>query len=531
MKTLRFLLRSAGALSIWLAPLGLAGAACSGALMATIHRALSEHVLGRGLVLAFFGFGGGRIGLAYLSTVLLGDHAARSVAALRSEIVARLLNVPYRQTERVGTARVLSALTQDVSVLESALTSVPTALTSAAMLLGGSAYLLYLSPLLFGVLALLVGACLFVFRSAARYADASYLRQRAAYDRLWELFGALTQGTKELKLHAPRRASFLGGPVRETTQALLEHDVAVRSRYAASGVVNQALVLIVLAIVLFALPAGSTLRVQVASGYVLVGLYLMSPLAALSRMWPLFRAAEVALRSLEELGVRLASTEDEASADVSAHPVAASIELTSATYRYDEERRFTLGPVTLQLVPGQIAFIVGGNGSGKTTLGRLLTGLYAPHSGELRWDGVLVAPHNVDLYRQLWSAVFSDVHLFDRLYGIDAQQIEQRGAELTTKLGLHGVVSVKHGAFSTLDVSQGQRKRLGLLVALLENRPFYLFDEWAADQDPDWKRIFYRQLLPELRAQGKCVVVITHDDRYFDAADRVLVLHDGQVDA
>jgi putative ATP-binding cassette transporter len=531
MSTPRFLLRSAGGSSLVLAPLGAVGAACSGALMATIHRALIGHTLDHGLVLAFFGFGAGRVLAAYLSTVLLGNHAARSVAKLRSELVARLLGVPYRQVERAGVARVLSALTHDMAVLEGAMTSVPSAVTSAAMLLGGAAYLLYLSPLLFAALSGLVLVCLLVFRRAARYAEASYLRLRADQTRLWALYGALTQGTKELKLNAARRTSFLHGPVRDTTDSLLQHDVSVRSRYAASSAVNHGLVLVVLAIVLFALPEGSALRAQVASGYVLVGLYLMSPLAALSRMWPQFRGAEVALRSLDELGVRLASTAEEASADPVARPQATRIELLAASYRYDDERGFTLGPLSLQLAPGEVVFIAGGNGSGKTTLGRVLLGLYEPDSGELLWDGQRVTSHNVDSYRQLWSAVFSDAHLFDQLYGIDLEQRERLAGELTTKLGLQGVVRVEDGRFSSLAVSQGQRKRIGLLVALLEDRPFYLFDEWAADQDPEWKRIFYRELLPELRGRGKGVVAITHDDRYFDAADRLLALRDGRLDA
>jgi putative ATP-binding cassette transporter len=531
MNTLRFLLRSAGASSLLLAPLGAVGAACSGALMATIHRALIGHTLERGLVLGFIGFGLGRVLAAYLSTVLLGNHAARSVARLRSELVARLLGMPYRQIERAGIARVLSALTHDMAVIEGAMTSVPNAVTSAAMLLGGGGYLLYLSPLLFGGISGLVLVCLLVFRGAARYAEASYLQLRAAHTRLWALYGALTQGTKELKLHAARRTSFLDGPVRDTTDALLELDISVRSRYAVSSAVNHALVLLVLAIVLFALPPGSALRAQVASGYVLVGLYLMSPLAALSRMWPQLRGADVALRSLDELGVRLASSTPEASANASVRPRAARIELSAVSYRYDDERGFTLGPLSLQLVPGEVVFIAGGNGSGKTTLGRLLLGLYEPDAGELLWDGERVAAHNVDAYRQLWSAVFSDVHLFDRLYGIDPEQRERRAAELTAKLGLQGVVRVEDGEFSSLAVSQGQRKRIGLLVALLEDRPFYLFDEWAADQDPEWKRIFYRELLPELRARGKGVVAITHDDRYFDAADRLLALQDGRLTA
>jgi putative ATP-binding cassette transporter len=170
---------------------------------------------------------------------------------------------------------------------------------------------------------------------------------------------------------------------------------------------------------------------------------------------------------------------------------------------------------------------VGGNGSGKTTLGRVLSGLYAPTSGALRWDGAEVTVEALDRYRQLWSVVFSDPHLFDRLYGLESAELDGRAARLLERLGLAPVLGVQAGAFSRLELSQGQRKRVAMLVALLEDRPCYLFDEWAADQDPDWKRTFYRELLPELKRRGKAVVVITHDDRYFDAADELLVLRDG----
>jgi putative ATP-binding cassette transporter len=88
---------------------------------------------------------------------------------------------------------------------------------------------------------------------------------------------------------------------------------------------------------------------------------------------------------------------------------------------------------------------------------------------------------------------------------------------------------VREGAFSTLALSQGQRKRLALLTAYLEDRPIYLFDEWAADQDPQFKEIFYHHLLPELRARNKTVLVITHDDRYYDVADRLIKLDYGKL--
>ena len=171
-----------------------------------------------------------------------------------------------------------------------------------------------------------------------------------------------------------------------------------------------------------------------------------------------------------------------------------------------------LGPLNISVSSGELVFVTGGNGSGKSTLARLFTGLYGPTKGELMWDGQVVTAEHRDGYRQLWSGVFSELHLFDRLYGLGGMRNETQARSLLARLGLGRMVRIENGAFSTTDLSRGQQKRLALMVALLEDRPMYLFDEWAADQDPEFRRVFYRELLPELRAQAK-PRVITHDDR------------------
>jgi putative pyoverdin transport system ATP-binding/permease protein len=191
---------------------------------------------------------------------------------------------------------------------------------------------------------------------------------------------------------------------------------------------------------------------------------------------------------------------------------------------------FALGPVDLAFSPGELVFLIGGNGSGKTTLAKVIVGLYAPENGHILLDGVEVDEARRDRYRQLFSVVFSDFYLFDSLLGIRLERLDQAAQALLEALQLSHKVTIDQGVFSTLDLSQGQRKRLALLVAYLEDRPFYLFDEWAADQDPLFKDVFYRRLLPALKAKGKTVVVITHDDRYFHLADRLIKLESGQVD-
>jgi putative ATP-binding cassette transporter len=155
--------------------------------------------------------------------------------------------------------------------------------------------------------------------------------------------------------------------------------------------------------------------------------------------------------------------------------------------------------------------------------------LYPPEAGQIRLDGKLVTEKNRDDYRQLFAAVFADFYVFDTLLGLKAPNLDAQAREYLSLLHLEHKVKIRDGRLSTVDLSQGQRKRLALLTAYLEDRPFYLFDEWASDQDPQFKEIFYRQLLPELKARGKTVLVITHDDKYFNLADRIIKLDYGQL--
>jgi putative ATP-binding cassette transporter len=207
------------------------------------------------------------------------------------------------------------------------------------------------------------------------------------------------------------------------------------------------------------------------------------------------------------------------------------LSLVDVTHRYrrdDDDGVFVLGPLSVELRPAETLFLIGGNGSGKTTLAKLLVGLYEPETGHVLLNGQVIVGAGLDDYRERFSAIFSDFHLFHNLLVTDERVIET-SRELLSKLGLGHRVSLENACFSTTELSRGQQKRLALVTLLLEDRPVCVFDEWAADQDPAFKHRFYCEILPELKAQGKSVVVITHDERYFHVADRCIELEAGQI--
>jgi putative ATP-binding cassette transporter len=236
------------------------------------------------------------------------------------------------------------------------------------------------------------------------------------------------------------------------------------------------------------------------------------------------------------LGLSLEAYKDAAGDGGGAAPAAAGwgrLELRGVEHLYQGEQAedsFKLGPIDLSFEPGEMVFITGGNGSGKTTLVKIITGLYSPEAGEVRLDGEPVTDGNREAYRAHFSVVFSDFHLFESLLGIDTPELDARARHYLKQLHLENKVRLNQGSLSTTDLSQGQRKRLALLTAYLENRSIYVFDEWAADQDPYFKNIFYYELLPALKARGKTVLVITHDDRYYHLADRIVKLDYGKLE-
>jgi putative ATP-binding cassette transporter len=515
---------------------GLSAGLFSAGLLALINRTLNSTAAPAWwLAFAFVALTLGKVTTTLGAQLMLVRFSQGTILELSLTLARKLLDAPLRQLERRGTGHILTTLTDDVSAVTWAVQCIPQLAMNAAVMLGCSVYLAWLSWPLFAavVLATAAGAAVYAWQHARAFAVIHRARDERA--GLFEHFRSLTQGLKELMLHRGRRDAFLHGEVRGAAQAYRRSNLTATTRYALAEAWVQLLYHALIALVLFAAPLAMKPSPEVLTGYVFAMLYLMSPLWNIIGAIPIVSRGQVALVAIEQLGIELDDTRTLNAAPAAAAPLQQPplITLRALTFQYDAEpgvtTAFRIGPIDLELHPGELLFVVGGNGSGKSTFVKLLCGLYPAASGDIQVDGVPLTEPTRIAYRELFSVVFSDFHLFRSLHGLDALRVQLDGPRYLRELQLDAKVALQAGRYSTIDLSQGQRKRLALVTAYLEDRPIVVFDEWAADQDPEYKRIFYAKLLPELRARGKTVVVITHDDRYFHLGDRVLKLEDGQV--
>jgi putative pyoverdin transport system ATP-binding/permease protein len=535
MELFRFLLSASRRMLLGLFIASVLAGASSAALLAVIHRALIPGDTGPKLIAAAFVAAlAVKLVAQYVSQVMLVRFAQQIVLELCRDLCDRVLATPLDRLEALGTPRLLATLNDDVTVLSGAVLAVPMLATNAAVLAGCAAYLAYLSLPVFGLCVAMVVVGVAVYRLLIRRAQAALAAAREGRDRLFGNFQALIHGVKELKLHARRRAEFVQREIDETTELLRVQNVAAVRRHLVADVWNQFLFFLLVALLLFGAPALTPLSSGTLTGYVFAALYMMAPMWALIGTVPVFMRGRVSLAKIRQLDGDLdANALEPARTGAAPAPSGAvRIELNGARYAYPtsapDDPGFVLGPIDLRLDSGEIVLVTGGNGCGKSTLVRLLTGLYRPAGGTIRCNGALVDDSNRDAYRQHFSVVFADFFLFDRLFGMEAGARTLEIERYLALLGMEHKVSVRGDRLSSTALSSGQRRRLALLTAYLEDRAVYVFDEWAADQDPTYKQVFYTRLLPELKARGKCVVVVTHDDRYFEHGDRVLRLEAGR---
>ncbi|HUL99727.1 MAG TPA: ATP-binding cassette domain-containing protein [Mycobacterium sp.] len=505
-----------------------------------------------------------------LSQVLLIRLTQDAIYQLRTQLSSGVIGAPLEHLERLGSHRLLATLTEDVQSLSMAVTALPNMCVDVVTIAGCFTVLAVVSGPIFAVT---VGGTLLgilgvevVLRRVRRL----YRESRENEDALLRSFQSALVGIKELKLHRGRRSDFMDRHLLGAAGDLRDQNIAAGSRFSLAHGYGRVLQLLTMGVVLFVLARALELPRPVMVTYILVTIFLAMPMQSFMQRIPDVLRGDVALAKIRAMNLTMQTGDDELQLPYTDRPIAANarLELTNAGYTYETESPppraggpmppppglphpprtgrggvppgpppgreaggsgFRLGPLDLVFQPGQITFVVGGNGSGKSTLAKLATGLYVPDSGFVTLNGEKIGHDNIEWFRQNCSAVFTDFHLFEDYLGFDRPDIDDEVRYYLTEMQLAHKVTVRDGRLSTVALSAGQRKRLALLTALLEDRPIYVFDEWAADQEPRFRDVFYTEILTGLARRGKTVIVITHDDRYFHCADQIIKLDFGQL--
>ncbi|GGF58222.1 pyoverdine biosynthesis protein PvdE [Azorhizobium oxalatiphilum] len=525
------LLRPYWPIALLATAMGIASGIGTTFLLATINRLL--HAEGGVPTAALLTFGGlcllvvgGEI-VSDLGNSFVGQHV---VAAMRRDVSERILAAPIDQLERYRLHRLITTLTTDVDTVSGFTFAFSSLAIALAVSCGALAYLVWLSPgmALVSIIAIAIGS---IMHGMARAAGRRrFEAARTLQDELQQHYRALTEGAKELRISRMRRLFLLDRQLGPTITGIRDLRVAAMRVFMSANAFSSILFFALIGLLL-ALRGVFAVSNEALSGFVLVLLYVKGPLQQLVSALPMIGQAQVSFLRIAELSAELSSSDTGLLDRTRRAPERFStIELRDVRYAFqpgDGARAFALGPLSLTVHAGETLFIVGENGSGKTTLIKLLLGLYVPQAGTVLRDGRPVTAETRDDYRQLFSTVFTDYYLFADLAGRDVAPTA--ADRLLRELEMEGKVAIRDGRFTTTDLSTGQRKRLALVHAGLEDRPIVMFDEWAADQDPSFRATFYGRILPDLKRQGKTCIVISHDDRYFESADRIIRLADGRL--
>jgi putative ATP-binding cassette transporter len=453
---------------------------------------------------------------------------------MRVRIASKIRQADLLGLERVDEAEIFNLLTSEARAVSESASVLAASLQSVILLFFASAYLAYLSLPAFLFCLVLLGAGIPTYLRQLDEVQAQMVKSVQQEIQCFTVIRDLLDGFKEVKLHEPRGRDLMAD-IERSVNRLKETRIATADMFNVKYLVAYGAFYVMIAAVIFLLPRFVTLPEDDMVGVMMTVLFIVGPLGTVISGVQVLSKVNVAVTNMRQLEARLDrvihAPGPGARPGPAVTPPLQEFGLTGVTFQYenpDGAEVFRVGPLDLTIRRGEMVFIMGGNGSGKTTLLKLLTALYPPDTGHLALNGQPVGPSMLPAYRSLFSAVFADFHLFRRLYGLTDVPPEVIERWLI-RFHLERKTAVVDSQFTDLELSTGQRKRLAMIVSLLEERPIQIFDEWAADQDPESRRDFYQRLLPELIAQGKTVVAVTHDERYLDVADRVVRMEFGRI--
>ncbi|MGO1282257.1 MAG: multidrug ABC transporter permease/ATP-binding protein [Psychrobacter sp.] len=471
----------------------------------------------------------------FLSQYALTCLGHKFVYELRTKLVKQIIDTHVPQIDHLGSARLLASLSSDIQSITVAFVRMPELVQGIILSVGVALYLGWLSlPLLFIIMFWIV-MTIWISTILVKHVYIHLVELRAINDLLYQDYQSVIDGRKELSLNQHRAKKLYNDDFLSHANAYKK--AVIKSDTYHLSAVNWSNIMMFASIgVVFAVANYLNLPMSVATTFSLTILFMQSPILHAVGAYPTLQTAQVALDKIQSF--KLADYQAEFMTD---HVTKdwQSLSLTNVGYRYDSIKTETqntniLESVNLTLNRGEVVFLIGANGSGKSTLAKIITGIFTPTTGSIKVDDQLIgsgenSKNNAD-YRQLFSAIFSDQHLFKQLIGHQGDSPDMTLVnDWVHKLNLQDKIEIVDNQLSTDKLSQGQRKRLAMLLSVAEQKEFLLLDEWAADQDPAFRRVFYQTLIPELKARGKTLFIISHDDGYFEHADRLLLMKEGRL--
>ncbi|EJB6122536.1 multidrug ABC transporter permease/ATP-binding protein [Campylobacter coli] len=443
---------------------------------------------------------------------------------MQRRVVKQILDTPLLKVAKVGKARILASLGSDVRNISFGLLRLPDFLQSSILILCTSVYLCYLSPQIFTLCAIWIIVVFTINNFLMMKVYAYFRKARENDDALQNNYQNILDGHKELLINRYRAKLYYEDEFESNARSKKKNSTLGNLFNNLSSNFTNVALLALVGVEFYLALEFKWASVAEATTIALSILFLRTPLVSMIGSFPTLLLAKIALDKIAKLELDDYKEHFEKTNFIKDWR---QISFKNTSFSYDDN--FHLNPVNLDLKKGELIFLIGKNGSGKSTFCMLLTGLFKPSEGEIFVDDMKIDDDNLDVYRSLVSAVFSDFHLFTKTLAKEKFADEEKIASWLEFLELKGKTRVEDHELVLTKLSTGQKKRLAMLIALLEERDILVLDEWAADQDPVFRRFFYKKLLPLLKEQGKTIFAITHDDAYFDSADRIFLAEGGNI--
>ncbi len=468
--------------------------------------------------------------ISFISQISLARLGTSFVYELRNALLKKTISVNFENLEKIGSHRILAAITTDVANISMSLAVLPVFVVNLSTILFCFIYLSIQSLALFAFLitGLFISALFSII--VMKKGRAYFVLFREQEDKMFGDFKTLVDGSKELNINQNRRNFFYYNQAKPNISDVRDTEIKAKFYWVFSENMISSVLFLVLGLLLFAGHVLLSTETAVLTGFVLFTTYLISPLLFIQSAFQTLVKGHVSSKKIVSL--QLPAGQDLINADIDTVDNWGVLSFQNVEYTYPSNGgyKFSVGPINLKFTQGETVFICGGNGSGKSTFAKLLSGLYEHQQGQIIFSNQEISLDNKQWYRNHFSTIFSDFFLFQQVLDGNGDLVNNDAiTKILKQLKLEEKVSIENNQLSTTQLSQGQRKRLALLISRLEDASIYLFDEWAADQDPMFRNYFYMELLPELKAQGKTLIVITHDDKYFHTADRIIEFENGAV--